>query len=324
MRCVGAALAIAAMATAACGSGTSVPGNQTADRKTAARLRFAVIPKSLDIPVFNYAKIGADREAATLGNVEVIWRGPENADQLKQKEILESFITQHVDGIAISCLNGDFLTDTINRAVDAGIPVVTWDSDAPKSKRLAFYGVDDLASGRIMGEQAVQLLGGTGKVAIITSVGATNLQRRLDGVKEVLAQHKGMEIVEIYDIKEDPVRCGEIIASGTNRYPDLGAWISVGGWPVFTRNALAAVPPRTKVISFDTIPPAPDLLKAGKVQVLLGQKYFGWGSESVRMLADIKAGRPPASPIVDSGVDVVTAANVDDYVAKWKAMTEAR
>ena len=301
-------------ATIACG------GSNQQTATGGGKLRFAVIPKSLDLPVFNYAKIGAEREAAKRGNIDVIWRGPENADQLRQKEILESFITQKVDGIAISCLNGDFLTDTINRAMNAGIPVVTWDADAPKSKRIAFYGVDDKASGRIMGEQAAQLLGGKGTVAIITSIGAVNLQRRLEGVREALAQHPGIKIVEEYDIKEDPVRCAEIIASGTNRYPDLGAWISVGGWPVFTRNALASVPPQTKVISFDTIPPAPDLLKAGKVQVLLGQKYFGWGSESVRLLADIKAGKMPASPIVDSGVDVVTAANVDDYVIGWKAL----
>jgi ribose transport system substrate-binding protein len=303
---------VALAAAVACGG--------SGQRAGGAKLRFAVIPKSLDLPVFNYAKVGAEREAKKLGNVEVIWRGPENADQLRQKEILESFITQRVDGIAISCLNGDFLTDTINRAMDAGIPVVTWDADAPKSKRIAFYGVDDQAAGRIMGEQAVSLLGGKGKVAIITSVGAVNLQRRLDGVKEVLAQHPQIQIVEVYDIQEDTVRCAEIIASGTNRYPDLGAWISVGGWPVFTRNALASVSPQTKVISFDTIPPAPDLLKDGKVQVLIGQKYFGWGSESVRLLADIKAGRKPPMPILDSGVDVVTAANVDDYVKGWKAL----
>jgi ribose transport system substrate-binding protein len=287
----------------------------------AAKLRFAVIPKSLDLPVFNYAKVGAERAARELGNVEVIWRGPETADQLRQKEILESFITQRVDGIAISSLNGDFLTETIDRAVDAGIPVVTWDADAPKSKRIAFYGVDDVAAGRILAEQATALLGGHGKVAIITSVGATNLTRRLEGTREVLKQHPGMEVVEVYDIKEDPVRCAEIIASGTNRYPDLGAWISVGGWPVFTKNALAAVDPsKTKVVSFDTIPPAPDLLKEGKVQVLLGQKYFGWGSESVKLLANIKAGRMPPAPIIDSGVDVVTAANVDDYVKSWRAL----
>ena len=285
-----------------------------------AAARFAVIPKSLDLPVFNYAKIGAEREAKQLGGIDVIWRGPESADQLRQKEILESFITQHVDGIAISCLNGDFLTETIDKAVDAGIPVVTWDSDAPKSKRLAFYGVDDLAAGRIMGEQAVQLLGGKGDVAIITSVGATNLERRLAGVREVLAQHPAMTIVEVYDIKEDPVRCAELIASGANRYPNLGAWISVGGWPVFTKNALASVDPaKTKVISFDTIPPAPDLLREGKVQVLLGQKYFGWGSESVRLLDEIRKGHKPASPIIDSGVDVVTSRNLDEYLKKWQS-----
>jgi ribose transport system substrate-binding protein len=306
--------AIVAAAAVACG-GTS---NQTPSG--AAKLRFAVMPKTLDLPVFNYAKTGAEREAAKRGNIEIIWRAPESADQIRQKEILESFITQKVDGIAISCLNGDFLTDTINRAVDAGIPVVTWDADAPKSKRIAFYGVDDKAAGRIMGEQTVKLLGGKGTVAIITSIGAVNLAQRLEGVREVLAQNPGIKIVEVYDIKEDAVRSAEIIASGTNRYPDLGAWISVGGWPVFTRNALNPVPATTKVISFDTIPPAPDLLKAGKVQVLLGQKYFGWGSESVRLLADIKAGKMPPSPIIDSGVDVVTAANVDDYVVGWKAL----
>src|SRR5436853_7419275 len=184
---------------AGCGGSKEAP-------KGGQRLRFAVIPKTLDIPVFNYAKIGAEREAKEYGDVDILWNAPASADQLKQKEILESYITQRVDGIAISALNGDFLTDTINRAVDAGIPVVTWDSDAPKSKRAAFYGVDDLASGRIMGEEAVRLLNGKGTVAIITSMGATNLQRRLDGMKEALAKAPGIQIVETYDIHEDSVR----------------------------------------------------------------------------------------------------------------------
>src|SRR5207245_11777658 len=191
MKRMGWALVVAVLGLAACG------GRTASDSKSSGRLRFAVIPKSLDLPVFNYAKIGAERQAAKLGNVDVLWRGPENADQLRQKEILESFITQRVDGIAISCLNGDFLTETIDRAIAAGIPVVTWDADAPKSKRFAFYGIDDRAAGRILGEQAVSLIGGKGKVAIITSVGATNLQRRLDGVREVLARHKDVQVVEV-------------------------------------------------------------------------------------------------------------------------------
>jgi ribose transport system substrate-binding protein len=316
-------MALTGMAVAAACSRQEAPAS--GGTPAAQTLRFAVIPKALDIPVFNYARIGAERAATELGNVQIEWRAPESADQLRQKEILESFITQRVDGIAISALNGDFLTETINRAIDAGIPVVTWDSDAPKSKRVAFYGVDDLASGRIMGEQAIKLLGGEGKVAVITSVGATNLQRRLEGLREALKAAPGIEIVETYDIKEDAVRCAEIIATGSRRYPDLGAWLSVGGWPVFTRNALAGVDSsKTKVISFDTVASAIDLLRAGKVQVLLGQKYFGWGSEPVKILHGIKNGRPPANPIIDSGVDVVTRENVDAYVAEFNRLESGK
>jgi len=306
-------VAVAVFGVAACGGGTPE------GPPPAKKLRFALIPKSLDIPVFDYARIGGERAAAELG-VEVIYRGPDKADELKQKEVLESFINQKVDGIAISVLNASFLTATIDRAVEAGIPVVTWDSDAPASKRLAFYGVDDFESGRKMGEETARLLNGKGTVAFITSLGADNLQRRMDGAKEELAKHPGITIVETYDIKEDSTRCQEIIATGTNRYPKLGAWVSVGGWPVFSANALAPVPPTTKFVSFDTVASALALLRAGKVQVLLGQKYFGWGSESIKLLNDIAKGQKPANPIIDSGVDVVTAANVDAYEATWKAM----
>jgi ribose transport system substrate-binding protein len=318
MRRIGAVLLAGVIAGAvACSGGGEKTGGDSGTQK----LRFAVIPKSLDLPVFNYAKIGAERAAAALGNVEIIWRAGETPDQLRQKEILESFITQRVDGIAISCLNGDFLTETINRAVDSGIPVVTWDSDAPKSKRQAFYGVDDYASGKILGEQAIAILKGQGELAVLTSLGATNLQRRLEGARDALAKAPGIRILEVFDIKEDTVRVPEIIATATARYPELDAWISVGGWPVFTRNALAGLDPaKTKFISFDTIDPALDLLREGKVQVLLGQKYFGWGEEPVKLLYNIKQGKMPPSPIIDSGVDVVTRETLDSYEAQWKRM----
>jgi ribose transport system substrate-binding protein len=87
---------------------------------------------------------------------------------------------------------------------------------------------------------------------------------------------------------------------------------------VFSANALEPVPPTTKFVSFDTVSSALALLRAGKVQVLLGQKYFGWGGESIKLLHGIINGQRPANPIIDSGVDVVTAANVDAYEAAWK------
>lgn len=283
------------------------------------KLRFAIIPKALHIPVFTYAKIGAERAAAQIGGIEVLWRGPETTDEIRQKEILESFIAQRVDGIAISCLNGDLLTDAIDRAVDAGIPVITWDSDAPRSKRLAFYGVNDIEGGRALGDGLARLLGGRGRVAILTALGADNLQKRLEGAQEALGRYPGIEVIEVFDVRDDAVRVAEVIASASQRYPDLDGWLSVGGWPVFVRNALDPVDPaRTKVVAFDTIPPAPDLLRAGKVQLLVGQKYFGWGEESVRLLDRIVRGEAPVEVFHYSGIDVVTPENVDAYQEQWR------
>ena len=282
-------------------------------------LRFAFIPKALHIPVFDYARTGAERAAKRAGGIEIIWRGPESTDEIRQKELLESFIAQRVDGIAISCLNGDLLTDAIDRAVDAGIPVVTWDSDAPRSKRQAFYGVNDVEAGRALGTGLAKLLNGRGHVAMITSLGADNLQKRLDGAKEALRGYPDIQIVEVFDVRDDAVRVAEVIASAAQRYPDLDGWLSVGGWPVFVRNALDPIDPaRTKVVAFDTIPPAPDLLRAGKVQLLVGQKYFGWGEESVKLLQRVIAGDRPMQPYQYSGMDVVTRDNLDAYLEQWK------
>ena len=54
--------------------------------------------------------------------------------------------------------------------------------------------------------------------------------------------------------------------------------------------------------------------------VLLGQKYFGWGSESVKLLLGLKKGQQPPSTIIDSGVDIVTKENVEAYVAEWNKL----
>lgn len=307
-------VAIAAAFAVGCGSGD--PTEPEAGRK----LRFAFLPKALSIPVFEYARIGAERAAEELGGIEIVWRAPEVTDELRQKEILESFVTQKMDGIAVSALNGDLLTPAIDAAVAAGIPVVTWDSDAPRSRRAAFYGVNDEHGGRMLGEGLVKLLGGQGRVAILSSLGADNLKRRTDGALEALGAAPGIEIVEVFDVKDDAVRAAEIIASATQRYPDLDGWLSVGGWPVFLRNALDPVDPkRTRVVAFDTIPPAPTLVREGKVQLLVGQKYFGWGYESVKLLARLARGDTLERSFYDSGVDLVTPENVDAYEAQWNA-----
>ena len=171
-----------------------------------------------------------------------------------------------------------------------------------------------------MGDQAAALLGGKGQVAIITSVGATNLQRRLEGVREVLSRHKDIEIVEVYDIKEDSgaVRGDHRVrheSVSRARRLDFGRRLACLH---AQRACCGSAADESDLVRHDS--PGARFAEGRKVQVLLGQKYFGWGGESVRLLSEIKAGRPPASPIVDSGVDVVTPENVDEYVKSWNAL----
>jgi ribose transport system substrate-binding protein len=305
----GLALAILVLALCGCSRPPDAP----------RPLRFAVIPQGLRLPVSDYARIGAEHEAKRIGGIEILWRGPETADAARQKEILESVVAQRVDGIAVSCVDADVLTPAINRAVEAGIPVVTWDADAPASKRLAFYGISDVEAGEALGRGLGMLLDGTGRVALITALGPDNFQKRLDGAKAALQKFPGIEIVDTFDAGGDGARVAEVIAAATLRDPDLRGWLSVGSWPVRVPNALDPVEPaRTKVAAFDTIPPALELMRAGKVDVLVGQKYFGWGAESVKLLKRIAGGDRPAPPFQNSGVDVVTSNNLDAYVAQWR------
>jgi ribose transport system substrate-binding protein len=303
-------------------SGRTVDGSaQGSDAKKV--YRFAFIPKAKSIPVFNYAKIGAERQAKALGDVEILWDGPDQNDALKQKEILDGFIAQKVDGIAISCLNGDVLKESIDRAVKQGIPVVTWDSDAPASMRLAFYGVNDFEAGVIMGKEAERMLGEAGgEIAVLTTLGADNLNKRLEGALSVIRQHPQMKVVETFDVKDDAVTAARVIATASQTYPNLKAWLSFGGWPGFSMNILDPVNSKqTYVICFDTIPPAPKLIKAGKIQMALGQKYFGWGSVPTRVLYDAVVNKKlPEKSFLDSGVDVVTPGNVEEYLLKWAKM----
>ncbi len=287
------------------------------------KLRFVFIPKALHIPVFNYAKKGANRKAEEYGDVEIIWDAPAENDQAKQKELIEKYAGEGVHGIAVSCLNGEYLAPAIDAAIDKGIPVITWDSDAPTSRRLAYYGVNDFEAGVVMGKEIARLLGEEGgEVAVLTTLGADNLAKRLEGAMSVIRQHPKIKVVETFDVEDQAIKAEKVIQSATKTYPELRAWLSVGGWPGYSKSIISSVDPKkTFVVTFDAIPPAPELIKRGKIQLAVGQKYFGWGSQSVKILHEIVAdGKLPERVFVDSGVDLVTRDNVDEYVKKWKKM----
>lgn len=280
--------------------------------------RFAVIPKQLDNPVFSYAKQGADAACTELG-AKLLWDAPVSADAAKQAQMIETYVGQKVDGIAVSCTNPETLKRAIDKAVDAKIPVVCWDSDAPKSKRQAFYGVDDFGTGKILGEELAALLPKGGKVMILSGVqGAENLEQRVKGVKEALSANKDIKVMGTLYCQDQIIAAVHNIRDTMTQTKDLAGWVLVGGWPMFAQNGLDAIKPGvTKVVAVDPLPQAQKWLENGTVQVCVGQKVFGWGAESVRILAALAAGQPVPNAndkgFVNSGVDLVVAKKEGRY-----------
>lgn len=306
-------------------AGAGAAGATAAKASGKKTFTFAVIAKSQSNPVFIAAKNGAmaaGRELSKDGiTVNVQWLTPAAEDAQKQAEFITQAVNSGVDGIAVSVTDAKVLTSAINSAVDKGVAVVTFDSDAPESKRMATYGMDDVDAGKELARQMVKAMGDKGVVAILAgNQNATNLQARVRGVKEELANHKGITVKDTYYHVETAPEAVAKIKSVQTANPDITGWAFVGGWPLYTDNALAGVADKgVAVVSIDTLPLPLNYVKKGEVKALVGQDYFGWGYESVRMLLDYaKDGKKPATTAVRAKVDIVTKENADAFGKIWQ------
>jgi ribose transport system substrate-binding protein len=305
----------AALAVAGC----SKKANNTAGGASPAggKMRtFAVIPKQLNNPVFNMAKQGAEAEAKKLGDVRINWTAPQQMDAAQQVSIVNSLVAAKVDGIAISCADAAALTPAINNAVAAGIPVVTWDADAPDSKRSVFFGVNDYEAGKKGGELLKKELPNGGDIAILTgSPGAENLNERIRGFKAA-TQGAGFKILSTLPCNDDIAKSISIVRDFPKSHPTMKGWYMAGGWPLFAEAPgpfADAKPGQYKVVAFDTLKPELAYIRQGYVDGLIGQKYTDWGAKSVEILDGLTKGKT-FPKFVDSGMDVVTRANMDAFL----------
>jgi ribose transport system substrate-binding protein len=171
-------LALAALA--ACGTPPATGGSAPS-----AGLKIAMIAKSSTNPVFLSARTGAEAAAKELTAqtgvpVEIVWLTPPSEDGQVQAQRIAQAVNEGANAVLISCSDASKLTGAINDAVDRGVPVMTFDSDAPDSKRFAYYGVDDMKTGvAVMDELATQM-GAKGSFAILAgNQNAPNLRRRV-------------------------------------------------------------------------------------------------------------------------------------------------
>lgn len=189
----------------------------------AARV-YVLVPKNLGNPYFDTANKGAQEAAKELG-VTVNYQGSATADATQQIQLLNSLIAQRVSGLAISANDADALAPVGKQAMDAGIPVVTWDSAIAPSGRMVHVNqavATDIAAVQI--RMASDLAGGEGKIAILSATStAPNQNEWIRLMKEELKkpEYAKLELVDtVYGDDEDTKSYNE--AQGLfKKYPDL-------------------------------------------------------------------------------------------------------
>ena len=282
--------------------------------------KFVIVPKAMNNPFFDVARDGCLKRAKELGNVECIYKGPVEHEPATQAQIIQDFITQKVDGLAISVADVAAMTKSIDAATAAGIPVITFDADAPGSKRIAYIGTNNKDFGLALGKQLLQLKPEGGKYAVVSGgPGAKNLAERVDGVREALKGSKWTEVAGSPTFcNDDPALAVQQMADLRTATPDLGAIVPVGGWPMFAPEGYKAFVNKNKkdieagkltLVVADTLKMQLELLRDGYSNALTGQRPFEMGEKAMDALLAIKKGQK-VPEVIYTGLDLVTKDNV--------------
>lgn len=283
-------------------------------------INITVVYHDTGIEFAQVIKAGAEAAGKELG-IHVDFVGPIGIKVDEEVAFIENAITKKVSGLAVSNVNGDALNPVIDKAVDAGIPVVTFNSESPGSKRMAFYGQDLVASGKAAAESLVKSMGPKGKVLIITGEAAASWsQDRENGARQALAAYPDITVVNTISTGWEEQAQYAAIENAIRANPDLSGIVSLDAATTpATGRALLRIdrPEKIHHVGFDLIPETLDNIKAGATDAALSQNPYMQGYLPVKALFEyITAGKPLES--VDTGILQVDPTNVEEYLQKLK------
>jgi ABC-type sugar transport system substrate-binding protein len=206
--------------------------------------------------------------------------GPTEWDVVAQIGVIEQVIPSKPAGLLINGTD-PAIASAINKAVNAGIPTVVYDSDIPNSKRHAFLGTDWYEIGRLQGEAMVDLLGGKGKIAYMGLVGQTNMENGFRGLLDVFSKYPGITVIGKYDSQGSTENAAKITSDLITANPDLAGvcgFDAISGPGIGLAIKEAGKSGQIKVTTVDWEPEHLKLVREGVIDVLIGQKreLFTW------------------------------------------------
>jgi simple sugar transport system substrate-binding protein len=264
-----------------------------------------------------FLKAGVER-AAKEDKVNAKFIGPVGSDADGQVNEIESLMST-MDGLAVSSVSTDALAPVIDRVLAAGIPVITFNTDNPDSKRLVFAGQDLVQSGVEAGKLMAKVLEGKGKVMIVTLDAAAqwSLDREKGAREGLAAAGPGIEIINTLNTGSDPQKIYAAIENAMLADPSITGLLSLeccstpaaGTW-VERNNQTGKV----KVVGFDLLDQTVDLVGSGNIQATIDQAPEKQGFAAVDLLVKFLAGQPIDN--LDTGVGIYTKENIAEVAKK--------
>jgi len=324
MLVVAGLLAAGALAPSACGRSGTTPGGTAG---TVRQERYAAVVFLSGSEFFNWAYAGMRDAARLLGpHVQVELQGPAEWDASLEARSLEQLTARKIDGVAVTAGEANALIPAIDRAVAAGIPVITFDSDSPGSRRLAFVGTDNYNAGWAAGKAMAEWLGGAGRVGVSTFPGPDHLKKRLDGFAAALARFApGITIAAVVNDEGDVAKAETQITAMLQADPGITGIFCAHGNP--GPGAAAAVRNlgrrgKVQILAFDFGTPIIELIESGEIKGTVGQNPYLMGymsmllAYSARHPTAVPSGRPGFGPVpatIDTGVTVLYKGDIDRY-----------
>ncbi|WP_088549294.1 substrate-binding domain-containing protein [Paenibacillus aquistagni] len=274
------------------------------DKQSESMKNVVLIAQELDNPFWRMIEEGAKQRAA-LSNMEIQYVGPIRINAEEQLKLLEKAIASKPDAILAQGINDPTYNELVSKAMDQGIPVVTVDSDAPSSRRLAYVGTDNLEAGKRMGELVLSHAELEGKIGVIIgSEQAYNQKLRLEGFESVMAEHPDYEVVDVRSSNISRIEAARQAQEMLRTHPDLTAMIGFSAWDaVGMVEALQSEHREVRVFGFDDVEATKRAIAEGKIAASLVQQPREIGATAVAVLQQIFEDKPfPATAFTSTQV----------------------
>jgi len=242
-------------------------------------------------PLYEWVTRQAE-ETARKHRVKLMVKAPDEAHLEQQIRMMETLIKEGVDGIAIAPVDSDALVPIINLAVDSGIPVVCFESDAPESKRMAFIGTDNLESGRILADKLAELVGDNGMVILESGmIRMESLQNRLEGFLTRIHEISDIRVLDVRYHEGDDQAALTDLEIMTENHPHFDALIALD--PVSASRSILfwkAKGLKKYLLAYGLTPEVWEAVNNGQITYVVSQGEPLWGKAIVTSLLRLRKG----------------------------------